>query len=441
MNSHREASSLDECLERIARGESAAECLARMGDDAAAIEPLVATAERLQRVREARLSDTQRQQARATLATAMRQQGRRSGAASPVRPAFQWPWAWQPRFGAALAAVVAVVLLATMAFTAVAGQPGQAAYGLRLAVERLPVLLSPSAERRVTAELRLADRRLADAEAHLLEAGKAAVPALDALLASHARAASQADGLGETEQAEVRARIATHARLLAGLSETAADGQAAEAFERAAMVANQIALQLAAGAKGATEQHGPQEPRSNGPVTGPTQSPAGRATTGGGATVAPRRPTVTPEPEATTPAPGMNASATPAMRRWGPGADMTDMPGRSTAVPPATPVSTRTPVPQATPQGPGGVTPTPGQRATEHVETATPPGPQGTPDGNGPGPQGPGEGPAHGQQPGTPEATAVPAVTPEPPDSGAMPPVEAGTSQPAEGPAATPRRP
>jgi len=389
----------------------------------------------------------------------MRQQGRRAGAASPVRPAFQWPWAWQPRFGAALAAVVVVVLLATMTFTAVAGQPGQSGYGLRVAVERLPVLLSPSAEGRVTAELRLADRRLADAEAYFLEAGNAAAPALDALLASDAMAASQADVLGETERAEVQARIATHARLLAGLSETAADGQVAESFERAAMVANQIALQLAAGAKGPTEQHGPQEPRSNDPVTGPTQLPAGRSTPGGGATDAPRQPTVTPEAPATaatTPAvtalaPGTNMGATP-MRRWGPGADMTDMPGRSTAVPPATPASTNTPVPQATPQGPGGVTPTPGQRATEHVETATPPGPQGTPSdegpgpqgtppGTGPGPQGPSDGGTPGQPPGTPEATAVPAPPAGTPDSNPAPPGHAGGSLPADGPAATPGHP
>lgn len=451
MNSHREASSLEECLERIARGESAAECLARMGDETATIEPLVATAERLQRVREAHLSDAQRQQARATLAAAMRQQGRRAGVAGHTRAGLGWPWSWQPRFGPALAAVVAVVLLATMAFTAVAGQPGQAAYGLRVAVERLPVLLSPSAEGRVAAELRLADRRLADAEAHLLEAGKAAVPALDALLASDAMAAGRADALGETERAEVQARIATHARQLAGLSETAADGQAVEAFERAAMVANQIALQLAAGAKGPAGQHGPQEPRRNDPVTGPTQPPAGRSTPGGGATDAPRQPAVTPEPAATPPAPGTNGGATP-MRRWGPGAEMTDMPGRSTAVPPATPVSTKTPVPQATPQGPGGVTPTPGQRATEHAGTATPPGPQGTPSDEGPGPQGtpPGTGPGpqgpsdvgtQGQPPGTPEATAVPAPPAGTPGSNPAPPGHAGGSLPADGPAATPGHP
>lgn len=456
MNSHREASSLEECLERIARGESAAECLARMGDDAAAIEPLVATADRLQRVRAERLSEAQRQQARATLAAAMRQQGRRAGVAGHTRAGFGWPWSWQPRFGPALAAVVAVLLLATMAFTAVAGQPGQAAYKLRVAVERLPVLLSPSAEGRVAAELRLADRRLVDAEAHLLEAGKAAVPALDALLASDAMAAGRADALGETERAEVHARIATHARLLAGLSETAADGQAVEAFERAAMVANQIALQLAAGAKGAAGQHGPQEPRSNDPVTAPTQSPARRATATGGATTAPHQPTATPEAAATVPAPWTNASATPAMRRSGPGAAATDMPGRSPTVLPATPAATTTPAPQGAQQGPGGATPTPGQRATDHFETATPPGPQGTPSGEGPGaqgtppgegpgPQGPSDGGAHGQPPGTPpgtpEATAMPAPPAGTPDGNAAPPGHAGGSLPADGPAATPGHP
>ena len=65
------ASALEECLDRVVAGESAAECLAALGSQAAVVEPLVAAATRLQHVRAERLSDAQRQRAHATLAAAM----------------------------------------------------------------------------------------------------------------------------------------------------------------------------------------------------------------------------------------------------------------------------------------------------------------------------------------------------------------------------------
>ena len=269
---------LEDCLDQVAAGESAAECLVACGNQAAAIEPLVFAAERLQRVRSQHLSDAQRQKAHAILAAAMRERNRRAADARPAKLPSAWPWGWQPRFNVGFAVVLAVALVAAMAFTVVASQPGGITYPLRVGVERLSVMLANSAQGRVAGEMKLADRRLADLESYFRSTGRVEPAALAALLAGDERAADEADMLNAQERVEVQGRITTHSRVLAALAAAMPDPQSAAPLQEAVRVTSQIATRLAGGANGPTLPQGPHDPAGTGPAGGSAHTPTRAAT-------------------------------------------------------------------------------------------------------------------------------------------------------------------
>lgn len=419
MEKPREASALEACLDRIMAGESAAECLAALGSEAAAAEPLVSAAVRLQRVRAERLSDAQRQKAHVALAAAMREQNWRAAGARPARAVFSWPWGWQPSGSVALAAVLAVVLVAAMAFSAVASEPGGITYPLRVAVERAPLMFANSAGARVTGELDLAGRRLADLENYLQSTGRVEPTALAALLVAIGRAANEADMVSSQEQVALQARITDQARVLAALAAASIEPQAAAPLQAAAQVTSQIAVQLAAGANGHTQQGGPQEPSEQGPAGGPAHTPTCPATATCSPTLAPFGPTETPEPPAGTMQHQAVTLAPAASRQRA----QTSEPVWHEPPRQHTPSTVGTPGPGGTAQGtpardtgsggtatPGGVAPTPGRLGTAHPEgthtsDATAPRSNG-PTGEPPGAQGPGPGATSAPEPPAPEPPA-----------------------------------
>jgi len=413
------ASALEECLDRVAAGESAAECVAALGSQAAAVEPLISAAARLQRVRAERLSDAQRQKAHATLAATMAERNRRAAGARSARAIFSWPWGWQPSGSVALAAFLAVVLVAAMAFTAVASGPGGITYPLRVAVERAPLMFAGSAGARVNGELDLAGRRLADLENYLRATGQVEPTALAALLAAIGRAANEADMVSVQEQVGVQARITEQARVLAALAAASIEPQAAAPLQEAAQVTSQIAVQLAAGANGQTQQNGPQEPAERGPAGGPAHTPTCSATATCSPTPAPLGPTATPQPPAGTMQPETVTPAPAASRQR----VRTSEPVLHEPTRQHTPLAVGTPGPVGTAQGtpardtgpggtvtPAGIAPTPGQQATAypegvHTPGAPAPGSNG-PTGEPPGSQGPGPGATSAPEPPAPEPPA-----------------------------------
>jgi len=417
MENRREASALEECLDRVVAGESAAECLAALGSEAAAVGPLVSAAARLQHVRVERLSDAQRQKAHVTLAAAMRERNRRAAGARPARASFSWPWDWQPSGSVALAAVLAVVLVAAMAFTAVASGPGGVTYPLRVAVERAPLMFADSAHARVTGELDLAGRRLADLENYLRATGQVEPTALAALLAAIGRAANESDMVSAQEQVAVQARIIEQARVLAALAAASIEPQAIAPLQEAVRVTSQIATQLAAGSNGRTQQNGPQEPAERGPAGGPAYTPTCPATATGSPTPEPPGLTVTPQPPAGT---MQHQTVTPA-----PAASRehvrTSEPVWNEPTRQHTPPAQGTPGPMGTAQGtpardtgpggtatPAGAVLTPGQQATAdavraHGTDATAPAPGSYgPTGEPPGAQDPGPGATSAPEPPAP---------------------------------------
>jgi hypothetical protein len=197
---------------------------------------MLAAAEQLRAFSRARLSQGQRLGAKVALREELAAQRlRRPPAAFPLRLA--WPqWRLAP-----LAALLAVVLFSTVAFSAVAAsQPGDFAYPVRVAVERAPVLLQASADGRTAAELALADRRLDDVR----RAGEAHPVALDALLRSDAAAVEGAAALAEAERAAVAARVAYHAEELKRLAEQNSDPDTSSALLLAAGEAEAISERL-----------------------------------------------------------------------------------------------------------------------------------------------------------------------------------------------------
>jgi hypothetical protein len=224
---------LDDCLQRLAAGESVAQCLARYPEAAPELAPMLAAAEQVRAFSAVRLSQGQRLRAKVALREELATQGmRRKQAALPI--GMSWPrWRLAP-----LAALLAVVLFSTVAFSAVAAsKPGDPAYPVRVAVERAPVWFQFSAHGRIAAELALADRRLAEATRE----GAAHPVAIAALLRSDAEAIRRAEALSAADRAQVAARVTAHAAELEKLAAQSSQPELGASLLQAAAQAQALA--------------------------------------------------------------------------------------------------------------------------------------------------------------------------------------------------------
>ncbi len=221
---------LDDCLQRLEAGETIAGCLARYPDHAADLAPMLAVAAQLSRLAGQAPAAAQRQRTLARL--------RQEAASQRASHRGQARTGWlTPIFAAqrlAIAAAVILLLLASLSAGVVASsQPGRPGYGLRVIVERAPALVLFNSTARTAAELDVADRRLADLQAHLTRVGLVEMAALRAMLAGDQAAARQALDGSERERLQVIERLTTRARLLAELAESTGDPAAAQALTEA----------------------------------------------------------------------------------------------------------------------------------------------------------------------------------------------------------------
>jgi hypothetical protein len=367
---------LDDCLQRLQFGEPVETCLARYPDQAAELRSLLAAAGQVRSLAGYHLTPGQRLRAKVTLRETL-------AARSAARSWLPWVTVFGRTRGFAFAAVLAAILLVTLTVSNVAAsQPGDLAYRLRVVIERAPVVLQMTPERRATAELEVAERRLADLDSHLAVTGQPDEIALAALLTGDAAAAEHASAVAEMRQRDrVADRVAAHADRLARLAQIAADPAVAAALTAAAEREYAIAERL---------RHGlPPEPPADRPAprratptptsaasatatltATPTPTPTLTATQSPPATATPSpddRPRPTLPPEATRPGeglpPGLRPTGTPT-----PGWRATAIAETATAHPtePA-----RSPRPTGTVPGTPGHTITPGWRITAIVETAT----------------------------------------------------------------------
>jgi hypothetical protein len=367
MNDSRQQAMLSECIERLQAGETVAACLARYGAEAAAIAPLLSAAARLRGVQPYRLSADQRGRARAALRTAMLAQTH-----SSVQPVKVSPW--RIRVGLphmmrrpALAALLAAALFLVGTATAVAAsQPGDVAYRLRVIVERAPALFETTAAARATAELHIADRRLADVERYLAGTGQVEHNALVALLSGDQAAANQEATAPLAERAAVAVRVMDHARALSSLAGSATEAQTRTALDAAAAQALAIAASLEPG--GAR----PATPSTPGIIASPspTQTPTALILVGQPTPVAPTPTQADPTPSATAAPPYGTATANPTTRGNGPQHTVTPQAHHGTQTVQAARTAQATQTPQATRTPGDGPQPTPTEQ-TAHTPQAT----------------------------------------------------------------------
>jgi hypothetical protein len=116
---------LAECLDRLARGESVAACLARYPQHAAELGPALAAAAALTRIGAYRMPEPARTQAKARM--------RRALAARDAGPAKLWRTGWARGLAVAAFALLLVALVGT---AAAGSRPGDWAYPFRSAAER-----------------------------------------------------------------------------------------------------------------------------------------------------------------------------------------------------------------------------------------------------------------------------------------------------------------
>ena len=401
MDEKKLAGILNRCLGEIAAGETIDACLARYPEHAAELGPLLAMAGELRTLGQYQVSDAARLQAKAQL--------RRAEAARRDQRASSQGWLrlgsfLTPRAAAGLAAILLCVLL-TVGTVAASG-PGDLAYGLRIAAERIPARLTPGAEARARAELGISSRRLADlARTMRSQDQELDERTVSALLISVEAAAEMATSLSEPERTEIAAHITEQAALLGQLRQSAHRTQQAEALQAAFGQAYRAAERAGAGPVSPT-------PQSPGLLREPT-----RTTATPHSTLTPER-TPFPSPSATataspTPAPSASprhpAPGDAGRQRATPQARATATVGRNT--PQATSAG---PGPTATSPGPGPAATSPGPRPTA---TSPGPGPAATSPGPKPTATSPGPGPV-ATSPGPDPAATSPGPGPTSPDPG-----------------------
>ena len=152
---------------------------------------------------------------------------------------------WHSGWLRGLAGFAAVLLLVVMLGNVVAAsRPGDFGYAMRAAAERAAARLSADMVTRSRAELRAAERRLADLDSYLELGGSSVSTAIASLLAADEAAMRAAVTLSEPERSVVAARIAAHGETLSRLAVRAGDPQTGEALRLAAQRASAFGLQL-----------------------------------------------------------------------------------------------------------------------------------------------------------------------------------------------------
>jgi hypothetical protein len=301
------ATILDDCLQRLQAGETLAGCLARYPDQAADLAPMLVAAAQLASLAGRQPADVQRQRTLARLRQEAASQ--RAGVRTPARAGRLAPIFAVRRL--AVMAAVALLLLVTLSAGVVASsQPGQPAYELRVLVERAPLLVTFDASARAAAELKIADRRLADLRSHLARARQVEPAALRAMLAGDRAAARQALAAGEAERRQAIRRLTRRAELLAELAGAAHNPVAAEALTAASRSTWRLVDRLRASL---TEPETPGQPAIDATATATptwTTTPSLSATATAAASQMPSA-TASPTPSLAAPDAPAAATATP----------------------------------------------------------------------------------------------------------------------------------
>ncbi len=144
---------LNECIERIRRGETAAQCLASYPDNAAELEPLLKTVLSLNSVSELKARPEFRSYAKAQVLATVR--GKAKGRAARRFSSLRWTWA--------TIAVSVVAMVSAGSGTVIASAnaiPGDPLYSVKRTVERAQLAVTPSDVGKAKLLANFTDRRV-----------------------------------------------------------------------------------------------------------------------------------------------------------------------------------------------------------------------------------------------------------------------------------------
>ena len=147
---------LNECLDRIIKGETVESCLKTYSELAKELEPLLKTAQSARVVATLKARPEFKARARIEFQSALRDfQDKKA------RQRFRFFWHWQPAWSIAIATVV-VIIIANFGMVFVAGRsmPNDLLYSLKIATENVQLALTPSDLGKAELNARFADRRV-----------------------------------------------------------------------------------------------------------------------------------------------------------------------------------------------------------------------------------------------------------------------------------------
>jgi len=145
---------LDECLERLLRGETIEQCLQSYPEQAVELEPLLRTALAAKKAATIQPRAEFRERARYQFHSALQEMESKRG--------FRF-FAWQSRWATAVAVILVLLLLGGSTVAAAGNSmPDGALYPVKLATEQVRLTLTTSALSKAELYTRLADKRVAE---------------------------------------------------------------------------------------------------------------------------------------------------------------------------------------------------------------------------------------------------------------------------------------
>lgn len=147
---------LNECLDRILKGEAVEQCLRSYPEQAKELEPLLRTAIAAKVASTIQPRPEFRAKARYEFRTALRDME----AKKSRRSFFSWRWQWQPGWAIAIVVVIVVVLAGGGTVAAASNSmPDSALYPVKLASEQVQLAVTPSEIGKTELNAQFADRR------------------------------------------------------------------------------------------------------------------------------------------------------------------------------------------------------------------------------------------------------------------------------------------
>ena len=154
---------LNECLDRILKGETVEQCLLNYPEQAKELEPLLLTAKAARVISSVQprpefKAEARRQFQAALMEMKVNQNERKAHAGR--RWQWRWQWRWQSGWAIALVVVVIVVLWGGGTVAAASGSmPDSGLYSVKLATEQVQLALAPGEIAKTQLNAKFADRR------------------------------------------------------------------------------------------------------------------------------------------------------------------------------------------------------------------------------------------------------------------------------------------